>query len=173
MERIGMSSLSIHIRMEDAHDPEELAAIREVNEAAFGGSDEADLVDNIRVGEHQLLSLVAEVERRVVGHLLFSRMWVESLSDTTEAVALAPVAVLPDHQRKGIGSSLIQEGLQLLRRKGERIVIVVGHSDYYPRFGFSSQLVEHIESPFPRDVFMAMELEPGALAGVKGTVKYP
>lgn len=166
-------SPSIRIRIENARDPEELAAIREVNRAAFGGSEESDLVENIRASGRLLLSLVAEVERQVVGHILFSRMWIESQSSHWEAVALAPIAVSPGHQGKGIGSRLVLEGLDLLRSQGERIVIVVGHADYYPRFGFSTEKANSIESPFPRDVFMALELETGALKDVQGSVKYP
>lgn len=113
--------------------------IRSINEAAFGRPDEADLVDGLRSEGAVLLSLVAEVERQIVGHVLFSRMSIETSGGPVPAAALAPVAVLPDHQRRGIGEQLIRHGLDLLRARGERIVIVLGHPGYYPRFGFSSQ----------------------------------
>lgn len=89
------------------------------------------------------------------------------------AAALAPMAVLPDHQRRGIGERLIRHGLDLLRKRGEQIVIVLGHPDYYPRFGFSSEKARFLESPFPPDAFMAMELSPGGLDGIRGRVRYP
>lgn len=151
----------------------ERLAVRAINEAAFGRADEADLVDKLRSEGVVLLSLVAEVEKRIAGHILFSRMWIETAAGPIPAVALAPMAVLPEHQRRGIGGRLIRHGLELLRRRGERIVIVLGHPDYYPRFGFSCEKACSLESPYPPDAFMAMELSPGALDGVQGKVKYP
>jgi putative acetyltransferase len=161
------------IRAENSNSFVELLAIRAVNEAAFGRRDEADLVDNLRTGAAVLASLVAEIEGRIVGHILFSRMWIESSSSSLEAVALAPLAVLPERQRQGIGGELIRHGLDLLRHRSEKIVIVLGHPDYYPRFGFSTEKARSLESPFPREAFMAMELSPSALDGVCGTVRYP
>ena len=125
-----------------------------------------------------LLSLVAELEqqeteRQVVGHILFSRMSIETGTGPIPAAALAPVAVLPDHQRRGIGEQLIRCSLDLLRDQGERIVIVLGHPDYYSRFGFSSDNARFLESPFPPEAFMALELSPGALDGTRGKVRYP
>src|SRR5437879_4502611 len=102
--------------------------------------------------------LVAEIQERIVGHILFSRMSIETAGASVSAAALAPMAVLPEHQRRGVGGQLIRHGLNLLRERGERIVIVVGHPEYYPRFGFSSEKSRCLESPFPDDAFMAMEL---------------
>jgi putative acetyltransferase len=149
--------------------------IRSINQAAFGRPDEADLVDRLRSEGAVLLSLVAEVEvePRIVGHILFSRMWIDTSEGPVSAVALAPVAVPPDHQGQGIGSRLIRYGLDSLRTQGEQIVIVLGHPDYYPRFGFSSEQAHALESPFPPEVFMAMELRSGALEGIRGKVRYP
>jgi putative acetyltransferase len=161
------------IRRENSGSIDERQSIRTVNEAAFGGPDEAELVDNLREHGFTLISLVAEGDNGIVGHVLFSRMWIESPGGLVPAVALAPVAVLPEYQRRGIGERLIRKGLALLRDRGEEIVIVVGHPDYYPRFGFSSDNARTLESPFPSDAFMAMELKAAALAGVRGRVKYP
>lgn len=147
--------------------------VRSINEAAFGRPDEADLVDGLRREGAVLLSLVAEVEQRIVGHMLFSRMSIETSNGPVSAAALAPVAVLPDLQRRGIGERLIRHGLDLLRERGEQIVIVLGHPDYYPRFGFSSEKARFLESPFPPEALMAMELISGALEGIRGKVRYP
>ena len=147
--------------------PSDRDAIRAVNEAAFGQPDEAALVDRLRDDGAVLVSLVADLDSEIAGHVLFTRMFAADVP----AAALAPVAVAPAHQRSGIGSALIRAGLDLLRDSGERIVIVVGHADYYPRFGFSTALARDLESPFPRDEFMALELVPGALHGVRGPVR--
>jgi putative acetyltransferase len=160
----------VTIRVERADDR---AAIRQVNEAAFGTPEEADLVDALRRDGVVLLSIVAEVDAHVVGHVLFSRLSIDAPTGAIAAVALAPMAVAPSRQRGGIGGSLIRYGLAVLRSLGERIVIVVGHPDYYPRFGFSSELARPLDGPFPRDAFMALELSPGALDGVRGPVRYP
>src|SRR5580700_6464579 len=100
-------------------------------------------------------------------------MWIDDPGASIAAVALAPMAVLPAHQRKGIGQTLIRSGLDSLRDRDERIVIVLGHPDYYPRFGFSAEKARSLESPFPPEAFMAMELISGALDGIRGKVRYP
>jgi putative acetyltransferase len=146
--------------------------VREVNEAAFGRSDEADLIDMLRVEGAILLSLVAQLDRQIVGHILFSRMTIEAAQGPVAAVSLAPMAVLPGHQGRQVGSRLVRRGLADLRDRGERIVIVLGHKEYYPRFGFSSGKARNLISPFPPDAFMALELSEGALAGVHGAVRY-
>lgn len=164
---------AVRIRIENTESGGERASIRAVNTAAFGRSDEADLVDKLSRGEHGIISLVAELEGSIVGHIMFSRMWINTLRGLAPAIALAPVAVLPVHQRKGIGGLLIQHGLELLRDRGEKIVLVVGHPDYYPRFGFSPEKAKLLESPFPSETFMAMELRAGALDEIRGSVIYP
>jgi putative acetyltransferase len=161
------------VRGENTEDAEERSVIHSINRAAFGCQDEADLVDRLRTEGVVLASLVAEIPERIVGHILFSRMSIETTGGSVPAVALAPMAVLSEHQRKGIGGRLIRHGLNLLRGRAEQIVIVVGHPGYYPRFGFSSEKARSLESPFPQDAFMAIELSPGALDGVRGRVRYP
>jgi putative acetyltransferase len=150
----------------------EHSMIRQVNEAAFGGAEEADLVEALRRDGDVLLSLVAELDGRIVGHILFSRMSIETAAGAIPAVALAPLAVSPPCQRQGIGGKLIRDGVATLRSLGERFVIVVGHPQYYPRFGFSTAAARWLESPFPPDAFMALELGPGALDPIQGRVKY-
>lgn len=164
---------NVIVRRENTGDAEERSAIRSINEAAFGCQDEADLVEKLRAEGVVLVSLVAEMPQRIAGHILFSRMSNRDNPRIGFGVALAPMAVLPEYQRRGIGERLIRHGLNLLRERDERIVIVVGHPDYYPRFGFSSEKARSLEGPLPQDAFMAMELSPGALDGVRGRVKYP
>ncbi len=153
-------------------------AIYGVNEAAFGRPDEATLVDALRVEGVVLASLVADLavtalESRLVGHILFSRMWIDTAGGSVPASALAPMAVLPEFQGQGIGGRMILRGLDELRRQGETVVIVLGHPAYYPRFGFSTVKSRLLESPFPPEAYMAMELRPGALDGIHGRVRYP
>ena len=165
---------SVNIRVEDSLSLEERLLIRTINQTAFGGPHEADLVDKLRADGHVLVSLVAELDAGLVGHILFSRMWISSRTGAlVSAVALAPVAVLPEHQRRGIGGRLVRCGLELVRGRGEKIAIVVGHPGYYPRFGFSTEKAQSLESPFPKEAFMAIELSLGALDGVHGSVVYP
>jgi putative acetyltransferase len=153
--------------------PEDLPSVRFVHEKAFGRMDEADLVDRLRHEQVVLASLVAEREKQIVGHILFSQMWIETSGPSVSAVALAPVAVLPDQQRQGIGAELIRCGLHRLHQNGESILIVLGSPDYYSRFGFSVDMARSLVSPFPPEAFMALELQPGALDGIRGRVKYP
>jgi putative acetyltransferase len=148
--------------------------IRHVNRLAFGREDEARLVDALREGGYDRLSLVAKQAGQVVGHILFSDLPIVSENGTVPALALAPMAVLPEYQNQGIGSELVRKGLDKCRHQGHRIVIVLGHPHFYPRFGFSSALTVNLASPFSgHDAFMAIELVPEALKGVQGRVQYP
>ena len=153
--------------------PSDRASIRSVTEAAFGRADESDLIDRLRTEGAVLASFVAEQEAQIVGYVIFSRMLIEKTDAPIAAVALAPMAVLPERQRRGIGGRLLAHGLEWLRGRGERIVIVLGHPNYYPRFGFSSDRARAFTSPFPAEALMALELQPGALDGIRGTVRYP
>jgi putative acetyltransferase len=160
----------MNIRLESSAD---LAAIQQVNSLAFAQEDEGRLVDALRAGGFVRVSLVAEVEGQIVGHILFSDLPIISADRIVPALALAPMAVLPDHQRKGIGSQLVRQGLETCREQGHKIVIVLGHPHFYLRFGFSSELALPLDSPFSSEAWMAVELAPGALAGISGTVQYP
>lgn len=149
--------------------PADRAAIFEVNRLAFGQEAEAALVDALRDGGFVRLSLVAEVQRQVVGHILFSRLPIRTESGLVEALSLAPMAVVAAQQRRGIGAALVQAGLRTCREAGHSIVVVLGHAGFYPRFGFSPQLAEPLTSPYGGgDSWMALELKPAALAGVRG-----
>ncbi len=154
--------------------PEDIAAIREVNEKAFGQPAEANLVDALRANGKVTLSLVAVQDDRVVGHILFSPVAIESEKETLAAVGLAPMSVLPEFQNQGVGSRLVRAGLDECRKALHESVVVLGHPEYYPRFGFTPASRYGIKSEYDvRDeVFMIMELREGALAGRSGTVKY-
>ena len=154
--------------------PEDFEAVRRVNELAFGQPQEAALVESLRAVAEPHISLVAEVEGRVVGHIFFSPVRLESEGATHEALALGPMAVLPEFQGRGVGSSLVLEGLEECRRRGHEAVFVLGHPEFYPRFGFEPTKARGItcEYPVPEEVFMSKELREGALAGRTGVVKY-
>lgn len=149
-------------------------AIRLVNELAFDRTNEADLVDALRAYVSPLISLVAVEDDQVVGHILFSPVLIESESSGFTAMGLGPMSVLPEHQNCGIGSSLVQEGLKECTRIGHQIVFVVGHPEYYPRFGFISAKQNGFSCEFavPDEVFMVAELKLGAMSGWRGLVKY-
>lgn len=153
---------------------EDATDIRRVNEEAFGGTIEADIVDKLRQRRAFTLSLVAIYEGKVVGHILFSPVTIDSESSSTSAVGLGPMAVLPSLQRKGIGSKLVSNGLKECQRLGYGIVVVLGHPDYYPRFGFVPASTYGIKCEYdvPDEVFMALELRPGALSKRSGVAKY-
>lgn len=147
-------------------------AIRSVVDAAFGQAEEGKLVDALRAGGFLRSSLVAVDRDKVVGHVLFSAMKIVTPTGPIDALALAPVAVVPDWQNQGIGSALIRRGLDDCRAQGHRIVLVVGHAAYYPRFGFSAELARQLDSPYAGDSFMALELVDRALENVRGSVEY-
>lgn len=152
---------------------EDLDAIRAVNEAAFGGADEAHLVKALRQQGYVVTSLVAvDHDDSVVGHILFSRLPIEGEHGTHDGAALAPMAVHPARQRQGIGQALVKAGLQRCRAKGVEAVVVLGHPDYYPRFGFSTEAARLLEAPYQGEAFMALNLRDAA-ASVVGVARYP
>jgi putative acetyltransferase len=161
----------VMIRREE---PRDAGAVRRVNELAFGQPNEANIVRELTAAGASTLSLVAEIDGYVVGHILFSPVTIDTPAGQVTAIGLAPMAVLPDQQRKGIGTRLVQEGLAELQRLGHEVVVVVGHPDYYPRFGFkrASQFGLRTEIDCPDEAFMAIELRPGALVGRGGMVRY-
>lgn len=157
--------------------PADIPAIFEVNYQAFAHYDEARLVDALRDARvfNPKLSLVAVFGDRIIGHIMFPPVTIESPGVITPAIALAPLVVHPDYQCRGVGTALIEEGLKVCRTLGHRIVIVIGHPGYYPRYGFRSARSNGIIAPFAvaDDVFMVLALDPDALDGIQGTVRYP
>jgi putative acetyltransferase len=154
--------------------PQDVDSIRYVNDQAFGQTEEGAIVDRLRKRNALTISLVATRDDKVVGHIAFSPVVIESQCLSFEAVALAPMAVLPAHQRKGIGSQLVRSGLEESRRLGHEVVVVLGHPDYYPRFGFVPGKQRGIGCEFevPDEAWMVIELKEGILGGRSGTVKY-
>lgn len=169
-----MDKITVTVRAEERKDRD---AVRKLNKKAFGGKGESKLVDALRESEGFIpeLSLVAEKDGVVVGHILFSPVVIKGPGGETPALALAPMCVLPEFQGRGVGTALVRRGLEECRRLGHRIVIVVGHADYYPRFGFAPAGARGLALPFeaPPEVFLALELAPGALDGVSGEIVYP
>ncbi len=161
---------SLHIRPEQ---PGDAAAVRHVNEAAFGRPDEADLVERLREKVPSYLALVATRGGEVVGHIAFTPVSVAG-AGRLDTLGLAPMAVLPAHQRAGIGSALVRAGLAACREAGAGAVVVLGYPAYYPRFGFTPAGDFGILSEYdvPPEAFMALELVPGALAHAAGVARY-
>lgn len=153
--------------------PIDAERVRIVHLAAFETSTEADLVDALRSHAAPIVSLVAEEDASIVGHILFSPVTLLGVHTPT-LMGLAPMAVAPARQRQGIGSSLVVEGLERCRRINAAAVVVLGHPEYYPRFGFvpSSRLSLRCEYDVPENVFMVRELHDGALNGFSGTIQY-
>lgn len=168
---IELHGVPLIIRTEKAGDE---AAIRCVVEAAFGQSAEADLVDALRTAGNATISLIAEEDGEIVGHILFSPMRFDPENQSLRLLGLAPLAVSPSRQRSGIGSALIRKGLELSGQSGYDAVFVLGHPEYYPKFGFERASRFGIRSVYDvRDeAFMALELKPASLSGHTGTVHY-
>jgi putative acetyltransferase len=150
--------------------PGDIPAIREINRRAFEQDQEANIVEALRANGAALLSLVAVLNDRVVGHIMYSPVEVNQLA----GAGLGPMAVLPEHQREGIGSRLIEAGTEQLERAGCPFIVVVGHAEYYPRFGFrpARPLGITCEWDVPDNAFLMLVLDPGKMQGVSGMIKY-
>ena len=152
---------------------QDYAAVRLVNELAFGQPLEANLVEALRENAQPYISLVATNGNEVVGHIFFSAVTLEPNQQEVSIMGLAPMAVLPEFQRQGIGSQLVRTGLAKCEELKSDAVVVLGHPEFYPRFGFvpASRKGLRCEYPVPDDVFMVLELKPDAIAD-GGLVKY-
>ena len=159
------------IREETAADQ---STVESLNERAFGGPDEARLVRALRGAAPGIVSLVAIGDGRPVGHILFTPVVVEGPAGRTPATALGPMAVEPEAQRKGIGTALVRAGLQACGDAGEKLVFVLGHAEYYPRFGFrpAAPADFHYKSSEFDPYFMMLELVPGSAPQGGGMVTY-
>ena len=163
--------MTVAIRLEEAID---LAAIRDVNLTAFPEPAEANLVDALRANGKATLSLVAAQDEKIIGHILFSPMTMESNEGQCQVLALGPMAVLPDAQGQGVGSMLVRAGLDRCKRAGVGCVLVLGHPTFYPRFGFkpASPFGIRCEYRVAPEYFMVVELAEGALSAISGIARY-
>ena len=160
------------IRDEESRDTE---AIRELLEAAFESPIEAAIVDKLRLTCEERVSLVAINDDSVVGHILFTPVTIETAKREVRGFGLAPMAVLPDFQRSGIGSTLVRAGIERLQQANCPFVVVVGHPAYYPRFGFvpASQYGVRCEwGGVPDDAFMIRVLQPSVVPTLAGLARY-
>ena len=167
-----LTSSEIRIRAES---PVDLAIVHKVLAQAFPSEAEAELVDVLRGLTEPQISLLAEHRAGgVIGHILFTPVEIRSSSTTSKAVGLGPMAVLPQFQRQGVGSALVEAGLSACRAAAELVVVVLGHPSYYPRFAFRPawDFGLYYEAPGPNPAFMVCELERGALQGRTGQVLY-
>ncbi len=153
--------------------PKDYLAVHHVNETAFETAAEADLVDILRKEAQPLISLVAEQDSGIVGHILFSPVRLSG-HDDLKIMGLAPMAVSPEWQVKGIGSALVRAGLENCKALGYGAVVVLGHTWFYPRFGFIPSVRFGItcESDVPEEAFMVVELETGYLMDAAGVIQY-
>lgn len=154
---------------------EDSAAVVCINDLAFSGPDESGLVAAIKRSGRPVISLVACFDKAPVGHIFFSPIQIQSDGPDIAALALAPMAVLPAFQRRGIGTLLVEAGLEECARRGCQVVVVVGHPTFYRRFGFSPAREMGLRSVYSSagDAFMAVELSKGVFAGRAGFVEYP
>ncbi|GMK41290.1 N-acetyltransferase [Paenibacillus sp. CCS19] len=168
--------MTVRIRTENERDYDQ---VYQVNCTAFGNrEDEAKLVERIRSTSYWVpeLSLIAEQDDEIVGHLLLSKAAVVDGETQHEVIVLAPIAVKPEYQKHGIGKQLIREGLERCRQLGYYIVLLIGHPSYYPQFGFQparSYGLELKQFEVPDDVFMVCELKENELLHLRGELKYP
>jgi putative acetyltransferase len=163
--------LRIEIRIEQ---PQDIEAIRNVNDRAFGQMQEGRIIERLRRSCDGILSLVAVVGNRVVGHILFTPVTIEG-PRVTLGLGLAPMAVLPEFQRRGIGTKLVTDALKIIRASGCPFVVVLGHADYYSRFGFQPASERRLECQWkdvPDDAFMVLVLDESLMAGVIGVARY-
>jgi putative acetyltransferase len=162
----------ITIRPEQLDD---ITAVRAINEAAFGDTAEATIVDSLRNACPDAVSLVAVENNRILGHILFSPIYVSGEHVVPPGMGLAPMAVLPERQRQGIGSMLVQAGIDVMRKRNCPFIIVLGHPKYYPRFGFVPASQHGLTCQWdgiPDEAFMVLILDEAAMEGVSGKARY-
>ncbi|MGB7539892.1 MAG: N-acetyltransferase [Anaerolineales bacterium] len=163
--------MPIQIRKERPGDEK---SVFEVNSCAFGRDAEPKVVDQLRINCPEGISLVAEVDRKIVGHILFTPAWIETEQKTVHGMGLAPLAVAPECQRMGVGTALIQAGIEELRAADTPFIVVLGHPGYYPKFGFEKGSKYGFRSAYdevPDEAFMLLVFQPEAIQGIRGTIK--
>lgn len=157
---------------------EDYEGIRKVNDLAFDFGNESKLIDAVRESSRFVpeLSMIAITnDNMVIGHILFSIVDIETANGIVPTIALAPMSVRPDFQGNGIGSALVMAGLSECKRLGYEHVVLIGHPDFYPRFGFKPAREHGLEVsiPVPDNVFLVCELKERALKNISGMIKYP
>ncbi|KAF2331614.1 GNAT family N-acetyltransferase [Flavobacterium nitrogenifigens] len=171
--------MEIILRQENKNDFE---SVFHLIEKAFEKEEYSDhkeqfLVERLRKSDAFIpeLSIVAEIDNKIVGHILFTKLEIKSESQIFQSLALAPVSVLPEFQGKGIGSKLILHGHEIAKGLGYKSVILLGHQDYYPRFGYELCEKYNIKMPFdvPAENCMVIALVEDGLKGISGEVVYP
>lgn len=162
-----------HVYIRPEH-PDERAEVYRVLSAAFPDSQEAFLVERLRFALQDRISMVAEVGDKIVGHILFTPVTIHDGAAKRSALGLGPMAVLPSYQRQGIGSKLVVAGLEACAAHGDSVVVVLGHPEFYPRFGFVPAAPKGLRYKDERfdPYFFVAELQEGALEGVQGSVEY-
>lgn len=161
----------LKIRPEIPHD---YVGVSKVNQLAFGQEAEAQLVNQLRIAVNPYLSLVAIKQDQIIGHIFFTPVTIAPEKLSKRVMGLAPMAVLPAYQRQGVGTELMREGLRLCQQMGSKAVVVLGHPEYYPRFGFkpAKEYGLYSEYDFASEAFMVVELTPKGLDGKSGLVRY-
>jgi putative acetyltransferase len=156
-----------------AEQPDDIDSVHQVNVRAFGRESEANLVARLR-GSASTLSLVAIELHQVVGHIFFSPVTIDGSGHDGLILGLAPIAVMPEYQKRGIGSLLIRQGLEECAQFGTEAIVVLGAPDYYRRFGFMTAKEQSLKCEYdvPDEAFMVLELVQGALQNCAGIVRY-
>ena len=155
--------------------PDDIVVVHALNETAFGQPTEATIVDAIRAACPDAVSLVAVDDGQIVGHIFFSPVFASSENGSVQAMGLGPMAVAPERQRQGIGSLLVHAGIDAMRKRNCPFIIVLGHPEYYPRFGFVPTSRHGLSCQWegvPDEAFMILILDEVAIAGVSGTIRY-
>ncbi|MEW6521073.1 MAG: N-acetyltransferase [Thermodesulfobacteriota bacterium] len=154
---------------------EDIPHIRDINLQAFGQPAEARIIEALRRNCAAFLSLVAEDDGQLIGHILFTPVVIDPDGRGLAGMGLAPMAVLPERQRQGTGSALVERGLQLLRQRACPFVVVLGHPQFYARFGFTPASRRNIRSQWqavPDEAFGLLVLDQAAMQGISGTACY-
>ncbi len=162
----------ITIREENESD---LITIKKINDRAFGQTQEGHVIGKIRASGTPVLSLVAEIDNTTVGHIFYSTSEIKCNNKRITGMGLAPMVVLPKYQKQGIGKRLINESLNLLKKRSVPFIIVLGHEDYYPKFGFEKASKYGITCQWdgvPDEAFMIMILDKEKMADIHGVAKY-
>ena len=162
----------ITIRQENKKD---ILGIKNANDKAFGQLEEGNVIEKIRQSNSQVLSLVAEKDKTIVGHIFYSDAIIDYNNETITGMGLAPMAVLPEYQRQGIGKRLINESLKILKKKNVPFIVVLGHEKYYPKFGFEKASKYGIKCQWdgvPEEAFMIMILDKEKMSKIHGIAKY-